>query len=129
MAENHVVRAKGLDLWYGEHHALKNINIDIPEKQISDALADGLAAQLGENDRVMMPRSAIANNNMLDILAKKCPVDDIKIYDTRIRTENESQLRSLLATGEVEYIPFTSASTVDGFVQALNGNLECLKDV
>ena len=101
----------------------------IPEKQISDALADGLAAQLGENDRVMMPRSAIANNNMLDILAKKCPVDDIKIYDTRIRTENESQLRSLLATGEVEYIPFTSASTVDGFVQALNGNLECLKDV
>lgn len=101
----------------------------IPEKQISDALANGMAELLGENDRVMMPRSAIANNNMMDILSKKCPVDDIKIYDTRIRTENESQLRSLLATGEVDYVPFTSASTVDGFVQALNGDLSCLETV
>ena len=35
MDENSIVRAKGLDLWYGEHHALKNISIDIPEKQIT----------------------------------------------------------------------------------------------
>ena len=27
MDENTIVQAKGLDLWYGEHHALKNISI------------------------------------------------------------------------------------------------------
>ena len=30
-----IISAKGLDLWYGETHALKNINIDFPEKQIT----------------------------------------------------------------------------------------------
>ena len=35
MDENTIVQAKGLDLWYGEHHALKNISIGIPEKQIT----------------------------------------------------------------------------------------------
>ncbi|MGI6028872.1 MAG: phosphate ABC transporter ATP-binding protein PstB [Candidatus Heteroscillospira sp.] len=35
MDEHGIVSAKGLDLWYGEHHALKNINIEIPEKEIT----------------------------------------------------------------------------------------------
>ena len=32
---DHIISAKGLDLWYGENHALKNINIDFPEKKIT----------------------------------------------------------------------------------------------
>ncbi|MDD6429303.1 MAG: phosphate ABC transporter ATP-binding protein PstB [Lachnospiraceae bacterium] len=30
-----VIETKELNLWYGKHHALMNINIDIPEKQIT----------------------------------------------------------------------------------------------
>ena len=30
-----IISAKGLDLWYGETHALKNINIDFPEREIT----------------------------------------------------------------------------------------------
>lgn len=30
-----IIKAKNLNLWYGENQALKNINIDIPEKQIT----------------------------------------------------------------------------------------------
>ncbi len=101
----------------------------IPEKQVSDALAEGLKPLLGAEDRVMVPRSAIANNRLIDILEEICPVDDIKIYDTRIRTENESHLRALLANDEIDYVPFTSASTVEGLVRALNGDIECLKKV
>ncbi|MBQ3185522.1 MAG: ATP-binding cassette domain-containing protein, partial [Firmicutes bacterium] len=29
------ISVKELDLWYGNNHALKNINIDIPEKEIT----------------------------------------------------------------------------------------------
>ncbi len=101
----------------------------IPQKQVSNALADGLCELLGSNDRILLPRSAIANNDMVDIITKRCPVDDIKIYDTRIKTENESELRSLLNTGEVKYIPFTSASTVDGFVKAIHNDLTGLENV
>ncbi|MEE0776957.1 MAG: uroporphyrinogen-III synthase, partial [Bacillota bacterium] len=84
---------------------------------------------LDGNDKVLLPRSAIANNDMVDIISQKCPVEDIKIYDTHIKTENEDELRSLLTTGEVKYIPFTSASTVDGFVKAINNDLTGLENV
>lgn len=30
-----IIKAENLNLWYGENQALKNINIDIPEKQIT----------------------------------------------------------------------------------------------
>ena len=30
-----ILTAKNLNLWYGENHALKNINIELPEKQIT----------------------------------------------------------------------------------------------
>lgn len=101
----------------------------VPNKQISDALATGLAEQLSPDDKVMLPRSAIANNQMVDIISQRCPVADIKIYDTNIKTENEEQLKTLITSGEVDYIPFTSASTVDGFCTALNKDLSCLNNI
>lgn len=101
----------------------------VPNKQISDALATGLAEQLSSDDKVMLPRSAIANNQMVDIITQRCPVEDIKIYDTNIKTENEEQLKTLITSGEVDYVPFTSASTVDGFCKALNNDLSCLKNI
>lgn len=30
-----IIQTKDLNLWYGKHHALMDINIDIPEKQIT----------------------------------------------------------------------------------------------
>ena len=30
-----IIRARGLNLWYGEHHALKNIDFDIPSNRIT----------------------------------------------------------------------------------------------
>lgn len=32
---NHIITAKDMCLWYGEHQALKNININIPQKSIT----------------------------------------------------------------------------------------------
>ncbi len=32
---NHKILTKGLNLWYGENHALKDINISIPEKAVT----------------------------------------------------------------------------------------------
>lgn len=101
----------------------------VPEKQVSNALATGLAEKLSADDRLLVPRSAIANNDMVDILREKCPVDDIKIYDTVIKTDNESELKALLQSGEVAYVPFTSASTVDGFWQAIGGDISALANV
>ena len=32
---NNIINVKNLSLWYGEHQALKNISIELPEKQIT----------------------------------------------------------------------------------------------
>ena len=33
--ENIILKAENLDLFYGENHALKGINMDIPERRIT----------------------------------------------------------------------------------------------
>lgn len=101
----------------------------IPNKQVSDSLAAGLAEQLKANDCVLLPRSAIADNNMAPALAAKCHVDDVPLYNTVIQTACRDELKTLLTSGEVRYIPFTSASTVDGFYQAVGGDLSILSGV
>ena len=35
MADNTILSSKGLDLWYGENHALKDVSMDIPEHQVT----------------------------------------------------------------------------------------------
>ena len=90
-----------------------------PERQISDALGQGLAELLKADDRMLLPRSAIADNRLQDLLSAKCPVDDWKIYDTQIVEDMSAELQECLQN--VRYVPFTSASTVDGFVQAAGG--------
>ena len=41
---NTILTARGLNLYYGENHALKDINIELPEKQITALI--GAAASL-----------------------------------------------------------------------------------
>lgn len=96
-----------------------------PERQISDALGHGLAELLEADDRVLLPRSAIADNRLLALLSAKCPVDDWKIYDTQIVESMSAELLECLQN--VRYVPFTSASTVDGFVQAAGGAAEAAR--
>ena len=38
MSEQIVLRAQDLNLYYGENHALKSINMDIPEHEITDLI-------------------------------------------------------------------------------------------
>ena len=101
----------------------------VPPKQVSFALADGLLPLLNEGESVLLPRSAIADNDLKERLEEKCRVDDIKIYDTVIGTEREEELKTLLASGAVKYIPFTSASTVDGFMNVCGDDLSCLHGI
>ena len=35
MDENTILSVKGLDLWYGQTQALKDVSVDIPEKQVT----------------------------------------------------------------------------------------------
>ena len=46
-------------------------------------------------------------------------VVDVPVYDTVYRCGRTDELRRLLAEGTLDYVTFTSGSTVEGFVRAV----------
>ncbi len=87
---------------------------------LGKALAD--AAKAGE--RILIPRAAIGNPELTDALRdalKQLEIDDIATYDTEYETDGLSDVKAELENGGVDYVVFTSASTVRGFVAAADG--------
>lgn len=54
----------------------------------------------------------------------KLPYDDIKIYRTVYRNGDAERLRDLITAGKIDYVTFTSASTVTGFVRSMGTSLD-----
>lgn len=50
--------------------------------------------------------------------------DDVAIYRTLYGNPQSEQLRDALRAGELDYVTFTSASTVKGFVSAAGGDMD-----
>ena len=52
-------------------------------------------------------------------LGEACiPFDDVPIYETLYHNENSADMAQALSAGEIDYVTFTSASTVRGFVSS-----------
>lgn len=97
----------------------------IPEvfdgEHLGKALAD--AAEVG--DRILIPRAAVGNPELTDALCralKQLEIDDIPTYDTEYETDGMTDVKAELQSGGVDYVVFTSASTVRGFAAAADGS-------
>ena len=61
------VTARGLNFYYGEHHALKNINLEIPEKRVTarsklpQKKCTGLTLPMNRARNTFMTRSACSS--------------------------------------------------------------------
>lgn len=102
----------------------------IPTKFTGQSLAEELAAKYDlRRKNILLLRSAIASNELADSLRQKnAAVEDIRIYTTVPLTQDEArkaELADLIQTGRVDWIAFTSSSTVDGFLQ--NVDIEIMK--
>jgi uroporphyrinogen III methyltransferase/synthase len=86
--------------------------------------AKALAAQLAEKtdlrrQNILLLRSAIATDQLADDLRRYgAAVQDIRIYTTVSAVQNEAkktELTELLKAGRIDWLTFTSSSTVEGF--------------
>lgn len=92
----------------------------IPEQYDSVHLAEGLIRLVREGERVLLLRAEIGTPELPALLHEACiPFDDIAIYRTIYRNERREELAEMLTAGDIDYVTFTSASTVHGFVQSL----------
>ncbi|MCC8137504.1 MAG: uroporphyrinogen-III C-methyltransferase [Clostridiales bacterium] len=69
--------------------------------------------------RILIPRAALGSPELIEELGDGFLVDDIQTYETRYETSRFVDLQKEFAEGTIDYVMFTSASTVRGFAGAV----------
>ena len=82
--------------------------------QLGESLAKGTGV------RVLLLRAEEASHALTDALeAAGVPYDDVAVYRTRYGNPRSQALREALEAGRIDFVTFTSASTVKGFAAAV----------
>ncbi|MDP4089878.1 MAG: uroporphyrinogen-III C-methyltransferase [Bacillota bacterium] len=102
----------------------------IPKRFVSEDLVEGMKSILGYEDRILIPRAREARRYLSEELSNICTVNEISTYDTVIDESGRESLLQSLKDGIVDYITFTSSSTVNNFIQLLGkANMGLLEGV
>ena len=101
----------------------KGIHADLmPKVYDGVSLARLLAGQDIEEKKILVPRAAIANPQLVPILQEaKAIVDDIPIYTTIYQQCKGFDLKEEIEKGKIDCVAFTSSSTVEGFAAVSKG--------
>lgn len=95
----------------------------MPEQYNSIALGKLLNESMQEGGQVLLLRSAMGNPRLAEEIqrGKQIKVTDLAIYDTIYETEDFCGIKELPAAGQLDMVMFTSAATVRGFAQTVQG--------
>ena len=95
----------------------------MPEIYDGQALGRELAKACRPGERILVPRAATGNRELIDELKKveNIKIDDVATYATRYESQELIDERAEFENGNIDYAVFTSASTVRGFAQAAAG--------
>lgn len=95
----------------------------MPEIYDGQALGRALKEACRPGERVLIPRAALGNRELVDALSEipGLTVEDISTYDTLYEHSLLIDERTEFEKGAIDYAVFTSASTVKGFAQAAEG--------
>ena len=87
----------------------------IPAEFTAKQLANQLP--ITENDTVLIPRSDLAKNDIIEILKeRRCKVESIAIYKNSTVVYSKTELNNIFKQ-RIDYITFTSGSTVNSFTK------------
>ena len=92
----------------------------MPEVYDGASLGAALASACQPGDRILLPRAALGNQEILEALAGRpdVQVEDVATYETYYPRQEVIDQRKKVEEGELDFAVFTSASTVRGFAQA-----------
>jgi len=95
----------------------------VPE--VYDAFHMGEALAKAAAGRVLLLRAEEGSSDLTDALAAAgVAFDDIAVYRTIYDNPHSAELREELEAGGFDFVTFTSASTVKGFVSAVGGGAD-----
>jgi uroporphyrinogen III methyltransferase/synthase len=94
----------------------------VPEEYVAEAVAEAMLAQGVGGAHVWLPRAALARDVLPDRLREAgAEVDALALYRTVLPADTAQRLAALLDAGPVDAVTFTSSSTVQHFLTALDG--------
>ncbi|MGL5753393.1 MAG: uroporphyrinogen-III C-methyltransferase [Paraclostridium sp.] len=91
----------------------------VPEKFVAEAMFDELKDKLSNDDNILIPRGSSARDYLVDKLSKICKVKEVHTYNTVIEDESKDEIIELLDSQTIDYITFTSSSTVSNFIEII----------
>ncbi|TYQ12742.1 UNVERIFIED_CONTAM: uroporphyrinogen III methyltransferase/synthase [Acetivibrio alkalicellulosi] len=92
----------------------------VPQIFDGEHLVKGLLEKIDKNDNVLLLRALMGTEEIPKILGDGgIPFKDIPIYNTLLKNENSQHMKKLIDENEVDFVTFTSASTVDGFINSM----------
>lgn len=88
----------------------------VPAEYVAEGLVECLRPLVAAGDRVLLPRAAETRDVLVrELTAFGAHVTEVAAYRTRAAREQAGALREALASGRVDVVTFTSASTVRSF--------------
>lgn len=106
----------------GTQKALKQNGIIadfVPKEFVSEAVVEMLKDVIVPSDKVLIPRASIARPYLVEELSTMATVTEIKTYETKKVDHDYSKEIDQLTEGNVDYVTFTSSSTVTNFIETL----------
>lgn len=89
----------------------------MPETYDGEALGEAIAKNAEPGTKILLPRAAIGNKEILEKL-KDFQVDDIPTYDTVSCSQDVLDIEEEILLGQIRTVAFTSSSSVKAFVAA-----------
>jgi len=109
----------------------RGIKADIvPKKFVAEYLFEELKDILKTSDKVLIPRAKNARDFLVDKISEICHVREVHTYETVLDDSKRDEVLEILNSGEVNYITFSSSSTVTNFIRIIgNDNIYKLNEL
>jgi len=91
----------------------------VPDKYVGEELVSGLLPIIDKDSKILIPRSKNARVYVVAELSKVCSVDEVQTYETVREDHATVNPLEMLEHKEIDYITFTSSTTVQFFVEKI----------
>lgn len=92
----------------------------VPDQYVAESVVQGLLEHDIKGKKVLLPRAEKAREVLPDELSKAgAQVDVLPVYRTGLAANDPSEILQALADERIDYVTFTSSSTVDNFFQLI----------